>query len=161
MYNDLTLEELVAYKSLQKEPFQFGGQWIYPEDANITESYTEEINERLHKKQISDCHTAIHKEMSCSIEEDKALKEMLKQKERNKKVNRSKGLYKKKLIFLSKCHWSICYYNEKYDYMTRYYRPKMSKQIKKVCNRTVRYYKHGLSKGGNYKKITEFWHELY
>ena len=44
-------------------------------------------------------------------------------------------------------------------YYKRIYRGQRSKWIKKMCNQKIRRYKGEISKGGNYKKIAEFWHE--
>lgn len=44
-------------------------------------------------------------------------------------------------------------------YYKRIYRGRRSKLIKKMCNQKIRRYKGEISKGGNYKKIAEFWHE--
>lgn len=51
-------------------------------------------------------------------------------------------------------------YSEKH-YYKRFYRSKRSKKVKRYCNRQVRRYKKGVSNGNNYRRLTEFWWELY
>ena len=46
-------------------------------------------------------------------------------------------------------------------YYQRIYRGQRSKWIKKQCNRSVRRYKGKIPNGGFYKKIDEFWWEMY
>ena len=46
-------------------------------------------------------------------------------------------------------------------YYKRIYRGQRSKWIKKMCNRSVRRYKGKIPNGGSYKKIDEFWWEMY
>ena len=46
-------------------------------------------------------------------------------------------------------------------YYQRIYRGQRSKWIKKQCNRSVRRYKGKIQNGGSYKKIDEFWWEMY
>ena len=46
-------------------------------------------------------------------------------------------------------------------YYQRNYRGHRSKWIKKQCNRSVRRYKGKIPNGGSYKKIDDFWWEMY
>ena len=48
-----------------------------------------------------------------------------------------------------------------FAYFKRQYRGQRSKWIKKQCNKKVRRYKGEISNGGNYKKIEDFWWEMY
>lgn len=61
--------------------------------------------------------------------------------------------------------WSysnLLYYDKDKGRYIKDYRGRRSKAIKKQSNRKIRYYKGDLgSELGNYKKISEFWWELY
>lgn len=53
------------------------------------------------------------------------------------------------------------WYELQKPYYQRIYRGQRSKWIKKQCNRSVRRYKGKIPNGGFYKKIDEFWWEMY
>ena len=82
-----------------------------------------------------------------------------------------------KLARITEHRWSQAYYLKTKDwyirdgyieiieckkpYYQRIYRGQRSKWIKKQCNRSVRRYKGKIPNGGSYKKIDEFWWEMY
>ncbi len=48
------------------------------------------------------------------------------------------------------------------EFVERYWRPKRSKNIKKFCNRKLRHIDPETAfQNGDYKKLTEFWWDLY
>ena len=57
--------------------------------------------------------------------------------------------------------WFLVYYDKENNHYKRCYRPTCSKNIKKQCNHSVRRYKYEISNGNNYRKVSEFWYELY
>lgn len=83
----------------------------------------------------------------------------------------------KKLARITEHGWPPAYYLETKDwfirdgyieiieykkpYYKRIYRGQRSKWIKNQCNRSVRRYKGKIPNGGSYKKIAEYWWEMY
>ena len=66
----------------------------------------------------------------------------------------------KKLV-RNKKYWSptgVYFWEGRY---VKVYRGSRSKFIKRKCNKQLRRYKGELKNGGQYKKATEFWYELY
>ena len=75
--------------------------------------------------------------------------------------NYLKKLYKAKgYRYCSSVYNRYVSYSEKH-YYKRHYRSKRSKKVKRYCNKQVRRYKKGISNGNCYRRLTEFWWELY
>lgn len=53
------------------------------------------------------------------------------------------------------------YFSEKKGRYIRYWQPRRAKYIKRKCNRAVRRYKGALNTKGAYRKVSEYWWEIW
>lgn len=53
------------------------------------------------------------------------------------------------------------WYDEKRDRYIRCYQPHRAKFVKHKCNRAVRRYKGALTSKGSYRKVSEYWWEIW
>lgn len=53
------------------------------------------------------------------------------------------------------------WYDEERGRYIRYWQPRRAKFVKRKCNRAVRRYKGSLPTKGSYRKVSEFWWEMW
>ena len=73
----------------------------------------------------------------------------------------TKRRYKKLHDNTIHCYGSGVWYNEKKGRYIRCYQPRRAKFVKRKCNRAVRRYKGALPTKGFYRKVSEYWWEIW
>ena len=53
------------------------------------------------------------------------------------------------------------WYDEKKGRYIRYWQPRRAKFVKRKCNRAVRRYKETLNTKGAYRKVSEYWWDIW
>lgn len=148
MYKDCTLEEVIAYRDLENEVFDFGEGPMEMEGLLGSEDvyYRMFINDNTDR--------------SDEISYEEELSELVNQKNK-KRLNRykRKRVTKKKINKLKSIGvWYAISYKSPH---LRIYRGKRGKYIKKEANKTVRRYNGSISNGGKYRKIYPYWNNLF
>ena len=140
-YEGCTLEEIKAYRELEKQTFDFGQGKMKMEGGYGSED--------------------IYYKM-CLLEECKG-KRNCKQPKAKKKVRLNK--YERKKIDKNKLNklkeltwWGVC---DDGEYLKRLYLSRSRKNAKRFSNRKVRRYKGGISKGGHYRKFYDYWWKIW
>ena len=70
---------------------------------------------------------------------------------------RYKKLHKKTVHSYGAGVW----YDEERGRYIRYWQPRRAKFLKRKCNREVRRYKGSLPAKGTYRRVSEFWYEMW
>ena len=73
----------------------------------------------------------------------------------------TKRRYKKLHDDTIHCYGAGVWYNKEKGRYIRYYQPRRAKFVKRKCNRAVRRYKGDLSAKGSYRKVSEYWWEIW
>lgn len=73
----------------------------------------------------------------------------------------TKRRYKKLHDDTIHCYGSGVWYDEEKGRYIRCYQPRRAKFVKRKCNRAVRRYKGPLPDKGSYRKVSEFWWEIW
>ena len=59
------------------------------------------------------------------------------------------------------CYGSGIWYDEEKNRYIRVYQPRRAKFVKHKCNRQVRRYKGPITSKGGYRKVAEYWWEIW
>jgi hypothetical protein len=73
----------------------------------------------------------------------------------------TKRRYKKLHDDTIHCYGSGVWYDKEKGRYIRCYQPRRAKFVKRKCNRAVRRYKGSLSTKGSYRKISEYWWDIW
>ena len=73
----------------------------------------------------------------------------------------TKRRYKKLHDDTIHCYGSGVWYDEERGRYIRCWQPRIAKFVKRKCNRAVRRYKGSLTGKGSYRKISEYWWEIW
>lgn len=149
IYNECIEEEILAYKELENEIFDFGEGPMKMENSEIL-YYNNDLQayqDFKKDKQRKICTSFINPLYNPNIN----------------KIRRKRNLYykckeKRRLSELRELSWYAV--GDKETHLFRIYRGSRSKVLKKISNKTVRKAKN-LLKGSDYKKVYNFWHELW
>lgn len=147
MYNECTLEEVLAYRELEGEVFDFGEGPMRIDGLLGSED--------VYYKMFINNHMDDSDEIMYKVESDE------KQKRRKSRLNKYKRnkIDKRKIEKLRKegAFYTVSHYR---PYL-RLYRGKRSRYLKKESNKIVRRYYKSISNGGSYRKTYPFWHNLF
>lgn len=75
------------------------------------------------------------------------------------KKNKEKNIKLYKATF--RHYGSGVWYDSERQRYIRYWQPRRAKYIKRKCNRAVRRYTGALMNKGSYRKVSEFWWEIW
>jgi hypothetical protein len=145
-YEECTLEEILAYRELEKETFDFGEGpmriegWYGSEDA-----YYEMFLENQKKEKVEKITEKI-------TEKQKSRKN--KRRKRRKDSRRKNNLDRLKKAY----PWGVL---DMETYKKRIYYSSRKKVAKRNSNKKVRKYRGAINDGSHYKKIYDYWWEVF
>lgn len=148
-YEGCTLAEIKAYRELENETFDFGNGPMKMEHTLGSEDAYYEMDIQEHEDAIETARLEYLDDLEnrdYNVEKPKRINR------RNKRKDKIKN---KKL---QSAGWWIVSDNE--THLSRIYRGKRSSYIKKKNNKKLRRAKN-VGKRGHFKKVTEFWYELW
>lgn len=140
MYEGCTVNEVLAFRELEKEVFDFGEGPMKIEGLLGSEDayYEMYLQVYFHAYNNRDSYNV-------KVENNKYRRLQI-GREKTNKLNKE-------------CSWYVI---RKCDgYLKRDYRGKRSGYLKKEANKKVRKYKGPINNGGAYKKIYPFWYNLF
>lgn len=146
-YEGCTVDEIRAYRDLESESFDFGEGLMDMRDAKYSE----------------DAYYEMCLPEECGFDEYDYEYNYHKDKPKPKfkyKTNRyyEKQKYKQRLEKLSHIRWWAV--ADMGTHKNRCYMSNRRKYARKQSNKKVRKYNKGISNGGNYRKIYDFWWEV-
>lgn len=140
------LKEIVAYRELDGEDFDFGTGLIKNEMSFGSEDAYYKMDIQTLEEVIRYWNYSYQE--SKEKKKERTHKRYLKQKEKNR------------IDFLYRVSWSNVV--DRKDWKQKVYRGKRSSYLKKLSNKKIRKYKKGLPvKSNTHYKIFDFWWELY
>lgn len=137
--------EINAYATLDGEDFDFGTGVI-----NNDMSYGSE--DAYYEMELQDLAEIIE-----YWEDEKPKKKSKRKQRRDRRSMKQKE--NQRMEFLKEIHWGVV--TDMNGFNQRIYRGKRSRYLKKKSNKQVRKYKDKIASGAGYRKVFDFWWELY
>ena len=126
-------------------------------DKTGGELYCTDMCEDVYSRSITKTEVSSRRKRSNKRERDKKYKEHIKSLAKNSEGSYLAPAYYKCRTYVG----GIGYVKLPKPYYKRIYRRKASRYIKRASNKNVRRYQGELSKGGMYRKVYDYWWELY
>lgn len=142
-YDECTIEEVLAYRALENEYFDFGEGLMSP----LSNSKSEDVYYKMR----------IQWEEEFMLEQ-KSINHNKKRKKKRLNHYARKQIDKFKIDKLSKVNWWTV--EDKGTHKARCYYSRRKTVIKKISNKKVRKHKD-LGNYSSYRKVHNYWHELF
>lgn len=155
---ELDLIEIRAYRTLQSAPFDFGAGIIYCDGIYGSEDAYYEMEEQ----ELEDYLYGLIGEKRFNYNHSDNIPKKKLRKRLNKYLRKKITLQKYKKLSKSLRHsWYGIYYSEEKQRYIRIYFSGSRKVIRKESEKKVRRINDFKFKGSNFKKVYDFWYELF